>query len=135
RREATPSVGGMAAQTLVIPTDAAALQVDGRLNDWKKVEFAQIDSRTKAALAVSGDRLFAAFKTDDPNLLRNRPETLQNTFKTGGALDLMLEAIPGGVRLLVTRSDDKTIAMLYRPRVPGTTTEPVKFASNIGAPK
>src|SRR5436190_22530113 len=93
RREATPSVGGMAAQTLVIPTDAAALQVDGRLNDWKKVEFAQIDSRTKAALAVSGDRLFAAFNTDDLNLLRNRPETLQDTLKTGGAHDLLLEGI------------------------------------------
>jgi len=135
RRKAIPSMGGTATQTLVVPANAASLRVDGRLKDWKEVDFVQIDSRTKAALAVSGDRLFAAFKTADPNLLRNRPEALQNIFKTGGALDLVLDSIPGGVRLLVTRSEDKTIAMLYRPKVPGTTTEPVKFTSNIGAPK
>ena len=103
--------------------------MDGRLNDWKEGDFVQIDSRTKAALAISGDHLFAAFKTNDPNLLQNHPEALQNIFKTGGALDLMLDAIPGGLRLLVAQSEDKTIAMLYRPKVPGTTTEPVKFTS------
>ncbi len=47
----------------------------------------------------------------------------------------MLDAIPGGLRLLVAQSKDKTTAMLYRPKVPGTTTEPVKFTSNIGTRK
>jgi hypothetical protein len=129
--------------------------VDGKLDDWAGAEWVPIDSRmqqegdwgrrevkTEAALAVSGNRLYAAFKTDDPNLLRNEPEAMQNLFKTGGGLDLMIgadpnadpnrkQAVAGDLRLLVTRVKGKTTAILYRPVAPGTSTEPVVFASPL----
>ncbi len=129
--------------------------VDGKLDDWGGANWVTINTRmtqtgdwgsqeakTQAAIAISGDRLYAAFKTDDPNLLNNSGETLQNLFKTGGALDLMLgtdanadpkrnRALPGDLRLLVTQVKGKTVAMLYRPVVPGTTTQQVSFSSPL----
>jgi len=83
-----------------------------------------------------------AIKTDDPNLLKNSGESLQNLFKTGGCIDLMLGTNPdaspsratpvaGDERLLVTRVAGKTAAVLYRPVVPGTTTEPIAFSSPL----
>ena len=47
-----------------------------------------------ATVAVAGDRLYAAFRTGDPNLLQNSGETPLAPFKTGGALDLMIGADP-----------------------------------------
>jgi hypothetical protein len=60
-------------------------------------------------------------------------------FKTGGCLDLMIgtdakanekrgDPVPGDLRLLVTKVKDKTFALLYRAKVPGTK-EPVPFSS------
>ena len=109
--------------------------VDGKLDEWDAKSFVQIDTRAQGALAIAGDRLYAAFKTHDGASLNNSGEALQNIFKTGGALDLMLGAIPGGERLLVTRVNNKTVAILYRRTVPGTTGTPVKFVSNIGLNK
>jgi hypothetical protein len=118
--------------------------VDGKLDDWKGASFVLIDTRTtqvgdwgkrktetKAALCIAGDRLFAAYQTNESDLLNNSGEALRNLFKTGGALDLMFDAIPGGERLLVARVKGKTTAMLYRPTVPGTTTEKVSFGSPL----
>jgi len=129
--------------------------VDGKLDDWAGANWVTIDTRmqqegdwgrrevkTEAALAVSGDRLYAAFKVDDSNLLSNSGEAWQNLFKTGGALDLMIgtdpqadpqrdHAVAGDVRLLVTRIAGKPTAVLYRPVAPGTTTEPVLFSSPL----
>ena len=128
---------GAAAQSGPLPVAlrAAPPGVDGDLSDWAKTDFVPVDNHTSAALCVSGGRLYAAFKTGDGSLLSARPEALQNLFKSGGALDLMLDTIPGGERLLVTRVGDKTTAVLYRPHVPGTTTDPVKFVSMIGLNK
>jgi hypothetical protein len=118
--------------------------VDGKLDDWKGASWVTIDVRTsqvgdwgkrkvetKAALAIAGNRLYGAYQTNEATLLTNTGESLQNLFKTGGALDLMLDAIPGGERLLITRVKGKTTAVLYRPRVPGTTTDPVLFSSPL----
>ena len=66
-----------------------------------------------ATVAVAGDRLYAAFRTGDPNLLANSGEMPLAPFKTGGGLDLMIGADPraddarqnpvqGDLRLLVT---------------------------------
>ena len=144
-RQSTQSAG---TGPLSVALRPSAPVVDGKLEDWAGATWAAIDRRTQlqgdwghavqqveAALAVSGDRLYAAFKTGDVGLLQNRPEALQNLFKSGGALDLQLGAIPGGERLLVTQSGGKTVAVLYRPHVPGTTTDPVKFVSQIGVNK
>ena len=92
-----------------------------------------------AAVAVAGDRLHAAFRTGDPNLLRNSGEMPTALFRTGGALDLMIgtdpnadpgrqQPVAGDVRLLVTQVKGQTRAILYRAVVPGTK-EPVPFSS------
>jgi hypothetical protein len=102
-----------------------------------------------AALCVAGDRLYAMYRVDDPKLLSNSGELLQNLFKTGGALDLMIGANPaadphrnravaGDERLLVTQVRDKTVAVLYQPvafgparAAVGGKAEPVAFSSPL----
>jgi hypothetical protein len=123
------------------------------MDDWAAADWAVIDrsgvaayfdSKSKpynvtAAIAVSGDRLYAAFRTGDPNLLRNSGESPTAPFKTGGALDLMIgvnphadprrsKPEPGDERLLVTQVKGKTLALIYRASVPGTR-DPVSFSS------
>ena len=129
--------------------------VDGELDDWADANWVPIDRRvkqvgdwghvpvtTQAALAVSAGRLFAAFQVDDADLLRNSGQSLPNLFKTGGCLDLMIgtdpqadparrQAVAGDRRLLVTRVDGKTVAMLYCPVAPGAKAEPVPFGSPL----
>jgi hypothetical protein len=141
------------AQTLTVPLLGEAPQVDGNLADWTALQWATIDKRgvaayfnsnskpydVRGAVAVAGDRLFLAYRTDDPNLLRNSGQVANAPFKTGGALDVMLGVDPGAgarrsapvsgdIRLLVTRVNGKTKALLYRAVVPGTT-DPVPFSS------
>jgi len=78
-----------------------------------------------ASVAISGDRLYAFFRTGEKDLLRNSGEVATAPFKTGGALDLMIGTNPksdpkreraaaGDVRLLVTRAKGKTFAVLYK---------------------
>ncbi|HLY09225.1 MAG TPA: hypothetical protein VKW04_07995, partial [Planctomycetota bacterium] len=138
--------------TLSIPLRRTAPVVDGKLDDWSDAAWVTIDSRTnqvgdwgheevktRAALAIAGDRLYAAFKTGDPTLLRNTGEALPMLFKTGGALDLMLGTDPaanpkrdkpvgGDLRLVVTMAKGKPMAALYRAVVPGSPS-PVPFSS------
>jgi hypothetical protein len=115
------------------------LTLSGDLSKWDSKLFVTIDERSKlvgdwgrtklqtlAALRVAGDRLFAAFKTGDPQAIDNSGASLQNLFKTGGGLDLMLatnpnsdpqrrSATPGDIRLLVSLVKGKPVAVLYRP--------------------
>jgi hypothetical protein len=127
--------------------------VDGKLDDWAAAQWVDVDKSgvpayfdsdsrphdVTTALCVADGRLFAAWRTDDPDLLRNTGELPQAPFKTGGALDLMLGASPtadprrahpaeGDLRLLVTKAKGKTLALLYRAVVPGSK-EPVPFSS------
>jgi hypothetical protein len=92
-----------------------------------------------AAVSISGGRLYAAFRTGDPDLLRNSGKTATAPFRTGGALDLVIGTDPGAdpkrekpaagdVRLVVTRTKNKIWAVLYRPIAPGVK-EPVPFNS------
>ena len=125
--------------------------VDGDLSDWDERDFVDIDkSGVKAyfnattkpyditgSIAASGDRLYAAWKTGDSDLLQNSGDMPVAPFKTGGALDIMLgpdgdrdKPTKGDLRLLVTVVDGKPWALLYRPVVPGTRTEDkVPFSS------
>ncbi|HEV7866996.1 MAG TPA: hypothetical protein VGO90_04905 [Chthoniobacteraceae bacterium] len=139
--------------TLAVPIRAMAPVVDGRLDDWGGASWVDIDKSGVAAwfnsdskphhvtgaVAISGDRLYAAFRTDDADLLRNTGELPTAPFKTGGALDLMIGVNPaadpqrsrpveGDQRLLVTKVKDRTFAVLYRAVVPGTK-ERVPFSS------
>ena len=100
----------------------------------------QVD--TDAALAISPDRLLIAVRTDDPALLVNSGDALQNLFKTGGGIDLMLGtdasasrdrtlAVKGDERLLVARVEGKKTAVLYRPVEPGSTGNSATFSSPL----
>lgn len=138
-------------ETLRVAVSGKAPVVDGKLDDWAGAQWAVIDQRgTKAnfnsnslpydvsgALTISNERLYAAFRSNEKDLLQNAGDAGNGLFKTGGALDLMLGAggerkgdapVEGDLRLLVTRVGGKTRALLYRAVVPGTK-EPVKFSS------
>ena len=139
--------------TLQVALNAATPTVDGKLDDWTNAKWADIDRSGVAAffnstskpydisgaLAIGGDRLFAAYRTGDANLLRNSGEVPTAPFKTGGALDLMIGTdsaadpkrtapVAGDLRLLVTMANDKPLAVLYRAVAPGAT-EKVPFSS------
>ena len=134
---------------LLVSVMATPPTVDGKLEEWTGAEWATIhpannkrtgEGKIEAAVAISGDRLYAAFKTGNSRLLdSNSGESLEGLFKTGGALDLMIgtepkadpkrtQPVAGDIRLLVTRVKDRTMAALYRAVVPGTKT-PVPFSS------
>ncbi|MHB8971591.1 MAG: hypothetical protein ACYC3X_18500 [Pirellulaceae bacterium] len=127
--------------------------VDGKLDDWQGCDWATVDHRgtaanfdsnsrpydVVAAVSICGDKLYAAWRTTEKDLLRNSGEMPTAPFKTGGCLDLMIgtdakanalrgEPVPGDLRLLVTKVKDNTLALLYRAKVPGTK-EPVLFSS------
>ena len=143
------------AGTMTIGLFAKAPVVDGRSDEWPTNLFVTIDTRrlqvgdwgskrvkTEAALAIAGDRLYACFKTAEPNLLENSGDAWPMHFKTGGALDLMLAADPkgnpnravaaaGDVRLLVTTVKKNPVAVLYRPVAPGAGREPFPFSSPL----
>ncbi|MBI5383978.1 MAG: hypothetical protein HZA90_04755 [Verrucomicrobia bacterium] len=139
--------------TMKVALRANAPVIDGALDDWQRADWVEIDksgvaayfdSKSKpydvrGAVAVSGDRLFAAWRTGDANLLKNTGEMPNALFKTGGALDLMIgvdagadekrgKPVVGDARLLVAQVKGKTVAALYRAVVPGTK-EPVPFSS------
>jgi hypothetical protein len=109
------------------------------------IHWAQIDHRGTAAyfnsnnkpydvqgaVMIADGKLFALWKTSDPQLLKNSGEIENAPFKTGGALDLMIgtdpkadtkriQPVAGDLRLLVTQVNSKTKAVLYRAVVPGT---------------
>ncbi len=134
---------------------AQAPVIDGQLDDWSQADWVTIDQRTRgvgnwgstkvitsASLTISGDRLYLAWKTAEPDLLRSSGESMVNLFKTGGALDLMIgvdatadakrrDPAKGDQRLLVTQVKGKTTAVLYAQVSPGTTTQPVPFGSPL----
>jgi len=141
--------------TMTIGLLNKAPAVDGNADEWPTNLFVTIDTRrlqigdwgskrvkTEAALAVAGDRLFACFKTAEPNLLENSGDSWPMHFKTGGALDLMLatdgkanpsraNAAAGDVRLLVTMVKKKPVAVLYWQVAPGSGREPFPFSSPL----
>jgi len=143
------------ASTMTIGLFSRTPQVDGKAGEWPTNLFVTIDTRrlqigdwgskrvrTEAALAVAGDRLFACFKTAEPDLLANAGDAWPMHFKTGGALDVMLATDPaadpnrttaarGDVRLLVTMVNKKPVAVLYRPVAPGGRGEPFPFTSPL----
>lgn len=129
---------------MIIRKVAQAPELDASFSGWKG-EWVDIDKRgvkaffnsdsrpyeVSGSLLMAGDRLYAAFRTGDPKLLRNTGEQATALFKTGGALDLMIGGDPtadscrklpvvGDCRLIVTLVGGKPRALLYRAVVPGT---------------
>jgi len=139
---------------LQVGLPASPPNMDASLQGWDDSTFVDIDtsgtaawfnSRTKphnirGAIALGTDKLYALWTTADPDLLKNSGEIPTALFKTGGGLDLMIGTDPnanparrdpaaGDLRLLVSQVKGKTVALLYRPKVPGTQTPPVPFSS------
>jgi hypothetical protein len=138
---------------LNVPLRATPPVVDGKVDDWAEAEWVDIDKRgtaayfnsdakpynVTAAVAISGGKLYACWRTGDKDLLRNSGDVPNALFKTGGALDLMLGADPaadakrttpvaGDLRLLVTQVKGATRALLYRA-VASEGKQPVPFSS------
>lgn len=127
---------------LTVPLRSDAPNVDGNLDDWPATaDWAMVDRRgtkanfnsnsrpyeVSASLCVAGERLFAAWRTTEKDLLNNSGETPNALFKTGGCLDLMLQT-DTEQRLLVTQVKGRLRAVLYRSKSPGTA-QPVAFSS------
>lgn len=131
-------------QELEVAVRASAPVVDGNLADWDKSAWATIDAATSAAVSLTEDTLFAAWKTNNPKLLANGGGAANFLFKSGGALDLMiganrktdvnrLDPVEGDIRLLITQVNGQALATLYRAVVPDNTEEQkVIFESPIG---
>ena len=120
-----------------------APEIDGDLADWAGAYWVNIDEKTRAALMVAGDTLYAAYSTEYDFPLANNPDSLQTLFKGGDALNLMLGAdaaadptrnkpVAGDLRLTVSLINKKPAALLSRVVVPGAKY-PVKYESPIGA--
>ena len=84
------------------------------------------------------------FETDEPNALDNAGRDHRYLFKSGGAFDLMFGTDPGAARnrsgpvagdfrLVVTRTDNKTVAVVFHAVVPNASkADRVLFESPIG---
>ena len=145
----------MKSSILKVALMPAPIVVDGKWEDWKNSNWVDIDKRgvkanfnskskpydVTGAVAVSGDRLYAGYRTGDAGLLKNSFEMPLAPFKTGGALDLMIgttaaadpkrtSPVAGDLRLLVTISAGRPHAVLYQAVVPGVKeAEKVPFSS------
>jgi hypothetical protein len=120
-------------------------KVDGELADWPADTYwLTIDAHASAAITLDADNLYVAFRTDDPQALDNAGRDYRYLFKSGGALDLMLGTDPeaprdrfgpvaGDLRLVVTRTEGKTTATLFRAVAPDAPkADGVRFESPVG---
>jgi len=139
--------------TLKVALEKSDIKLDGNLDDWSDADWATIDRSgiaayfdanskpydISAALAVSKDKLVAAFRTNLRNPLENTGELPNALFKTGGCLDIMIgvnpdadptrrDPVAGDMRILVSMVAKKPKALLYRAVVSGTK-EPIPFSS------
>lgn len=122
---------GQPGQRLTVRRLTEPPTLDGRLDEWPEGGFVPIDQRASASLSVGAGRLWVAFRAGDAGLLRNTCESLPLLFKSGGGLDLMIESVPGGVRLLVAQVGGAMTAVLYRPTERGAGGQPVPFSSPL----
>ncbi len=143
---------------LTISPRTGPVELDGKADEWPEESFVEIDKRrvkvgnwgkrevdTRASVALHGDTLYAVWQGYDKDLLDNRGDSLNNLFKTGGCLDLMISTDPdadparrqpveGDQRLLITKVGDKTTAVRYEPVSPDATEAEGGGAVEFGSP-
>ena len=139
-------VNNQVRKTLEVPLGGIPPVVDGKLDEWKTVATADVDTRTKAQLWFAKDRIYGNLRTNDPTLLDNVAADPRYLFKFGGAIDLFFGAKwnpdnlsennpyqEGDCRVLIAKIKGKPTAMLYRPVAPGAAkSEECIFISPIG---
>jgi hypothetical protein len=137
---------------LKVGLTAAPPEVDGKLEDWSGADWHSVYQFTRgkgaaavvdnyeAAVRVSGDTLYLAYRTPDPNLTKNAAAEPKELFKSGGAFDLMLgtdpnadpkrsQPVAGDLRFLAAEVNRKIMAGVFRPVDPPAKGKPVGFSS------
>ena len=101
-------------------------------------------SRSFIARAAHDEKnLYVLYEVTSPNALTNEFADVQQVFKGGNAIDIQLATnasadpkrktpVAGDVRLVVTRQKEKTVAVLYRPRIADFKGHPIVFTSPTG---
>lgn len=95
-----------------------------------------------AKIAYDQKNLYVYYDVDSPFPLTNSIKQINTVYGGGNCLDIQLatnpeadpdrtEPAPGDVRLIVTRQDDKPLAILYRPNVKGFDGEPIVLESPV----
>ena len=118
-------------------------EMDGKLDDWGPPD-AEIPEGAELRLGYDDVNLYVACSTRSLGPLINKGHEWDRLFKTGAAVDLQIGTSaaasedrkmpqPGDVRLLMTVVDQRPVAVLYRPVVPGTPPEKVwRVVSPVG---
>ena len=136
-RQEKASNDAMRNQIAVTPVSA---RIDGDLREWPAQNWAPINAQSSFQVALAGDRLAVAYRTDQPQLLANSATEYPFAFTEGGGLDLMLRPSgpgegknpePGDLRLFVTRKAGQVLAVLYRQKAAGKGNRQT-FASPVG---
>jgi RNA polymerase sigma factor (sigma-70 family) len=119
--------------------------IDGDLGDWNMAAGARFEGgagrAARVALKKDAESLYLAYEVSGATLV-NKGTDWRTLFVTGDCVDLMLAsgrnartphyaASEGDLRLLMGVCEDKPVAVLYRPVVPGTQTPTRLMAARI----
>jgi len=118
---------------------AVRSKLDGKLDEWPATGWMAINEKCAFRLGLDGDKLLAAYRTDQKELLINSSTEFPYAFTQGGGLDLMLRPATndatglqaGDERLFVTKRNGKVLAVLYRQKTDDNGTK-ATFASPVG---
>ena len=104
-----------------------------------------VDDKRAFSVQASYDakNLYLHYSVTSPSPLLNSITDPQTIYKGGNLLDIQLatdpkadpkrtKAAPGDIRILISRRDNKTWAVIMRPKVAGFTGDPIKLASPQG---
>jgi len=130
-------------QSLVVARTQGKPDVTG----WQTIKGVKLDLDEKRKFTVQtaydATNLYLKYTVSTNNPLTNSIQESQLLFKGGNCLDLQIATdpnadakrttpAPGDLRVLITRRDEKPLAVVYRPKVAGFTGDPMPFTSPTG---
>ncbi len=103
--------------------------LDGRMNESEWPVLTHLDDYASFGMRYDDRHLFLGWTVKNRGPLENGGDDFRRYFKTGAAVDLQLGTRPaaaadrmtpaeGDIRILITRTGDKPVAVLYRPLAP-----------------